>query len=109
MAADAITDTVADMAARLGWLVHHDRPARTAKGWRSAITGHAGFPDLVLVHPEHGIIFAECKGARNYGTKAQGEWASAIIAAGRAPHVRYMFWRPQHLADGTIERVLRGG
>lgn len=111
MAADAITDIVADRAARFGWMVHHDRPARTAKGWRSALLGHQGFPDLVLVHPQHGIIFAECKGATGYPDVYQRLWRDTLAAAigSAAGRVRYYLWRPAQLADGSIERILRGG
>ena len=112
MAADAIVDTVADKAARLGWMVHHDRPARTAKGWRTAILGHAGFPDLVLVHPKLGIIFAECKGAKGYPDDDQRRWRDAIMLAAAdssdSAGVYWFLWRPADLASGTIERILRG-
>jgi hypothetical protein len=113
MTADAITDTVADMAATLGWMVHHARPARTAKGWRTAIRGHQGFPDLVLVHPRHGIIFAECKGVTNPLTQEQKLWRDTIGAAVTVCYpvgvVRWYSWRPGDLTNGHIELVLRGG
>jgi len=38
-------DAVITLALQKGWRVHHDRPARTDVGWRTAFQGHKGFPD----------------------------------------------------------------
>jgi hypothetical protein len=36
---------------RTGHLLTHFRPARTAKGWRTPMTGDPGFPDVVALSP----------------------------------------------------------
>jgi len=48
------------MLAKLhGWLVMHTRAVEIRPGvWKTPLQGHAGFPDLVLVHPAKGLIFA---------------------------------------------------
>ena len=60
-----------------GWHVHHDRPARTEKGWRTAIQGHAGFPDLVLAKGGW-MITRELKGRRERLSDAQWVWARKL-------------------------------
>mgnify|MGYP001607744474 FL=1 len=61
-----------------GWRVHHDRPAFTGRGWRTALQGDAGFPDLLLLR--NGRIAAwECKSATGKVTPLQqaclDDWA----------------------------------
>ncbi len=65
---------IIDAAILYGWRVHHDRPARTAKGWRTAVEGHAGFPDLVLARKGR-VLFIECKSASGELTAEQRSWA----------------------------------
>lgn len=77
---------VIDLAKLQGWYVHHVRPARTANGWRTAVQGHSGFPDLVLAKPGH-LIIAELKSARGRLGPGQRQWLEAL-----APHAR--IWRP---------------
>jgi hypothetical protein len=65
------------------WLVHHDRPARTSEGWATAIQGHAGFPDIIAVHPErHQLLVLECKSATGRTTPLQDAWLDALRACG---------------------------
>ena len=53
---------VIELAKWQGWKVFHPLPAQNDRGqWRTATQGDIGFPDLVLVHPERGVIFAELK------------------------------------------------
>jgi hypothetical protein len=65
-----------------GWLVHHLRPARTKKGWRTAIIGDPGFPDLVLARPGRITFFIECKGPRGRFEAGQRAWRSALEHGG---------------------------
>ena len=46
-------DAVITAAQLGGWRVHAERPARTAHGgWRTAVKGDTGWPDLALAHPD---------------------------------------------------------
>lgn len=81
--------SVVDAARLLGWRVHHQRPARTATGWRTAVTGDVGFPDLVLVRGGR-LVVAELKSARGWVTVEQQAWLADLEAAGVEVHV----WRP---------------
>lgn len=95
--ADFIT-TVIDLAKLYGWHVTHFRPAQMRSGrWATALQGHTGFPDLVLVHDGigGGVIFAELKVGRNKPSEAQLEWLSRLQQAGAETYV----WRPEHLVD----------
>jgi len=100
------TDLVIEMAQVLGWLVHHQRPGRMADGrWRSSIQGHAGFPDLVLVHPKkHKLLFVELKSEKAKLRIEQREWRDALLMS--LPY-SWRLWRPSDLDE--IEEVLRRG
>jgi hypothetical protein len=90
------------LAKLCGWLVHHTRPARTAKGWRTPIMGDAGFPDLVLAHPgRRVVIVAELKRDGERPTGQQERWHDALSGS-----VTVKLWTP---ADwGEIEDLLTG-
>jgi VRR-NUC domain-containing protein len=72
-----LLDATIDLATRCRWAVHHDRPARTAHGWRTAIQGHAGFPDLVLARAGL-VLFRELKGPRGRLSSEQRDWAKQL-------------------------------
>lgn len=85
-----------------GWLVHHARPAKTGKGWRTPIQGDEGFPDLVLAK-FGAVIFAELKSETGKTTANQEAWLDALAPRlGEAPIV--CKWRPSDLP--AIERIL---
>jgi hypothetical protein len=103
-----LLEAIIDLARLRGWLVAHFRPAQTARGWRTPVAADgAGFPDLVLIHPEWGrLIVAECKSDRGRVTTDQMRWLAAFSAAGAETHV----WRPadwtEPLEESSIGRVL---
>lgn len=69
-----------------GWRVAHFRPARTAKGWRTPMSGHPGVPDLILAR-DGVVILAELKSRRGQPTPSQDLWLEALGDHGR-------LWRP---------------
>jgi len=83
--------TVVEMAHLFGWLVHHDRPALTEKGWRTAVQGDAGFPDLVLARDGR-VLIVELKAEGRRLTAEQVAWQDAL---GRFADV----WYPSDLDD----------
>lgn len=112
--ADAMSETqlqgaVIDMARSIGWLVHHCRPARTNSGrWSTPIEGTAGFPDLILVHPERGIVFAELKAERKKPTAEQRQWLDDVARL-RVAVAKSYCWRPSDWLAGRVEAVLQHG
>lgn len=61
-------------ALRHGWKVQHSRPITDKRGrTRTAITGHAGYPDLTLARYGR-LIIAELKTETGSVTPAQREW-----------------------------------
>ena len=88
--ADLLQRTI-DLAKLTGWRVHHARPARTAKGWRTPTQGHVGLPDLILARGGV-VIMAELKGPRGKVTPEQREWLDACGDHGR-------LWRPEHWSE----------
>ncbi len=82
-------------AQRLGWLVYHTHDSRRSQ---------AGFPDLVLVHPSHGVLFRELKTETGRLTAAQKTWIDTLTVAGANAAV----WRPLAWLDGTVTAELSG-
>ena len=78
------TAAVIELAEFEGWLVHHCRPARRANGsWSTPIQGSAGFPDLVLVHPElASVLVLELKVGSAKPTANQLRWLAGFTTAG---------------------------
>jgi VRR-NUC domain len=94
---------VIEAAQAYGWWVHHQRPAMTAKGWRSAIQGQMGFPDLVLVRPPR-LIFAELKTDTGKLTEEQEIWLDKIGSCVGHDWVEVVVWRPKNWPE--IEQTL---
>lgn len=64
---------VIELAQAYGWQVCHFRPARTARGWRTAIQGHAGMPDIIAARNGR-VVGAELKVGTNKPTEDQLLW-----------------------------------
>lgn len=95
---------VVDAAHHFGWRVVHFRPARTKSGWATPVAyDAAGFPDLVLVHPRLGLLFAEIKTSSGRLRPEQTEWQDLLIEAGATACV----FRPKHRVG--IVSLLRTG
>lgn len=69
------------LATMNGWLHYHTWDSR-----KSA----AGFPDLVLVKPGRGVIFAELKSATGVESLSQTAWRLALECA----EANAVLWRP---------------
>ncbi len=76
-----LQDWIAATARLLGWRIFHARVARTAQGWRTAVSyDGAGFPDLCLVRDR--VVFAEIKVDRGRMSAEQELWLEALVEAG---------------------------
>lgn len=90
------TDRLIRVAGALGWRRMHPRPARTRDGgWRTAVQGDSGWPDLVLVRAPR-LVIAELKTARGRYEPGQREWLAALEACfdGTDAEVYVVTWRP---------------
>lgn len=94
------TQQIIELARWHKWRVMHQRPAMTKKGWRTAIQGHAGFPDLLLLRYKR-VIMAELKSATGRVTPEQDDWLTAAVNAG----IEIYIWRPRDIEE--IERILK--
>jgi hypothetical protein len=90
---------VYELAKMLGYRVAHFRPAHTAKGWRTPMTGDAGWPDLVICGRGR-LIFAELKAEKAKPREDQVAWLESLKAAGATA----VLWHPSDWDD--IVRLL---
>lgn len=96
---------VLDLAKLHGWRSAHFRPAKTAKGWRTAVQGDGvGFPDLILLRGERMIVLELKRDRRAKTTPEQDAWLAAFIGLG-CENVMVAIVSPEHWA--WLERVLR--
>lgn len=100
--------TVIHLAKLRGWLVHHQRPARTADGgWRSAIVGDRGWPDLALARGGR-LILAELKSETGAVTPDQRRWLQELELVDQTTG-GYAFavyvWRPRDWPE--VQAALR--
>jgi hypothetical protein len=72
-----MVEQIIELATLQGWRVTHFRPAWTAKGYRTAIAGHAGFPDLVLAR-DGDVLMWEVKGPRGIVSPPQRKWLTEL-------------------------------
>lgn len=94
------TRQVVQLAKLLGWRVAHFRPAQTKHGWRTAMSGDVGFPDLLLIRGCVQLVF-ELKCGKNTTTPEQVKWLESFEGAGVSAHVL----RPEDWPK--IEELLR--
>jgi len=120
---DLLNETVG-LALTWRWAVHHGRAARTKKGWRTAITGMPGFPDLVLA--KAGVVLV--RELKSHKGRQQGEqlaWAQSFTPGWREQRLEipdselavfFDVWRPEHWRSRIVptltmpmQQLLRGG
>jgi VRR-NUC domain len=97
---DDFQKAVTDALTLFGWRWCHFRPARTQRGWRTALSGSPGFPDIVAVRGDR-IIYVELKAMNGELRDEQRAWLSNLGAAGADCHC----WRPSDWP--FIERLIR--
>jgi hypothetical protein len=85
---------VIDFARLTGWTVYHTLDSRGSQ---------AGFPDLMMVHPEQRrILYIELKAARGHLSGPQRQWLDKLARAG----AETAMWRPADWDEAVA--VLRG-
>lgn len=99
MSEDDLLRCVLDLAKVMGWRSFHARPAMTAKGYRTAVSGDGkGWPDLFMVRGDH-VLVVELKGDKGKPTPEQDAWLAALYL-----HCdnEQMVWRPADWRSGKI-------
>lgn len=87
--------SVLELASYLGWKYFHPHNSRHSV---------PGYPDLTLVHPEHGIIWRELKTDKGRVSSHQVEWIAAINKAGGSAGV----WNLADWVEGRVLAELKG-
>ena len=80
------TKSVIKAASLFGWWSYHTH--------RSELSG-PGFPDLVMLHPDHGIVYAELKMPKGKLTDHQKKWRDLLLSIDE----RWFLWRPSDWDD----------
>jgi len=99
---------VIDLAHIFGWRVAHFRPAKTERGWRTAVQADgAGFPDLVMTRKDKGMCyFIELKSSEGKLSPEQEEWVYELqVVAENSLGVCYFCWKPGDFDE--IKEALR--
>jgi hypothetical protein len=94
---------VIECARLFNWRVAHFRPARTKYGWRTAMTGDPGWPDLSLAR-EGRLVFLELKQKGKRPTVEQAGWLAVL---GSVPGVEARVVTSTDWESGLVERLLR--
>lgn len=90
-----------------GWKAFHPLTVRDYRGgYRTALAGDKGFPDLVLSRKPTaqrvgGLIFAELKSSTGRLSIEQIEWSEHLASS-----AEWYLWRPRDL-DFIVERLSR--
>ena len=110
MSEEQLQRAIIDAARAHRWVVAHFRAAQTERGWRTPVEADGkGFPDLVLAHPDRGVLFIECKADRGRLSAEQERWVATLGAAlSSAPNAEVLVARPGSL-DAIIDRLARKG
>lgn len=97
MTGEQLQQAIIEAARLFGWRVAHFRPARTGRGFRTAVSADgAGFPDLVLVRER--VLFVEVKGDGDRLRPEQDDWLHALRQADAEAYV----WTPKMWLSGAI-------
>jgi len=83
-----------------GWRLAHFRAAWTKDGWRTAMSGDVGYPDLTMVRGER-LVFAELKAVGG----RLGDDQVVLLDALRETPAEVYCWRPADWPQ--IREVLR--
>ena len=83
-----------------GWLVFHALPSTKNGRWGTHFMGDAGFPDLCLVHPTGGTVFAELKVGKNPLTADQLRWGRWLNENGS----EWYCWKPENM-QAVVDRL----
>jgi hypothetical protein len=98
-----LQNAVIDLARIFGWRCAHFRPAKTAKGWRTAVQADGkGFPDLLLIRGTE-LKVRELKVGKNKTSVEQEGWIEAFRLAG----VDAGIWTEVDIPDRVIEELKR--
>ena len=68
---------VEDLLKTFHWRWCHFRPARTERGWRTALSGHQGFPDYIATKGNR-LLFAELKSEKGKLSPEQELWIDSL-------------------------------
>lgn len=102
MSEDELLFNVLDLFAHFGVTTAHFRPARTNKGWRTAVQGDGkGFPDIVAVVGGR-VIFRELKPEAGRLEPDQRRWRDVLLEHGQD----WALWKPKQWLRGEIRAEL---
>lgn len=99
-----------DLLHRFNWTLAHFRPAKTEKGWRTAVScDGAGFPDYICISPvtpdgTRRLLVVELKSATGKVSPEQQAWLEMFAQVESA---EVYIWRPAYREE--IEQTITLG
>jgi hypothetical protein len=98
-----LLQAVLSLAKLYGWRTFHARPAQTARGWRTAVSGDGkGWPDLFMCRSWQ-TLAVELKRTGGTPTPEQRLWLDTLRNAG----VPTAVWTPANWENGDILATLK--
>jgi|SRR3990167_8236494 len=93
----AFATTIEQLLDMFGWRWMHSRPAKTDRGWRTALSGTEGFPDYLAVRGDR-LLVAELKSDDGELSIEQYFWLKEMAEAG----IDAYLWQPSDNFDQIV-------
>lgn len=100
---DECEDAIISGAMALGFYVHAERRSRTKDGWKTAVKGRKGWPDLVIVGYGHAWFLELKRDVTGKVDAEQQEWALRLRQAGLDARIVWVPSQQQALIDELLE------
>lgn len=101
---------IIDWAKAHGWTATYFKAAERHGLWRTWFYGDSGFPDIIAIHPSHGVAFIEVKTLAAPALRPEQQWfADVALAVEDQPQSRVTWWLARPGSMRRVQHWLRTG